>query len=360
MTDKKSEIDQPKRSGRKKEVLMHYSITFWVLTVIIFCFTYVNGFHDGCNAVATLIASRAMSPKKALAFAAAIEFITPFSVLLIGGSVAETMKSIVNEAAYTNPAAKDTALAFITAGIVAAITWNIATWAFGIPASSSHALIGGVIGSGMAAFGVTQIGWQNFLVKVVLMLFLTPAVGLVVGFIVMKIIKFLVRSAGPGANTFFKVAQVLNMTFLAFNHSFNDSQKSVGIIMLLMGVELGYQGQFPVWVLAGAAAALSLGIAFGGFKIIKTVGTGIYKVKPMHSFASQLTAGSVIFISSLIGAPVSASQIVSSSIMGVGSAERVSAVRWGTVKKILFSWFFTLPVVALLGALFYLGFSFVF
>jgi PiT family inorganic phosphate transporter len=150
------------------------------------------------------------------------------------------------------------------------------------------------------------------------------------------------------------------MTFLAFNHSFNDSQKSVGIIMLLMGVELGYTGTFPVWVLAGAAAALSLGIAFGGFKIIKTVGTGIYKVKPMHSFASQLTAGSVIFVSSLIGAPVSASQIVSSSIMGVGSAERVSAVRWGTVKKIMFSWFFTLPVVALLGALFFLAFSFVF
>jgi PiT family inorganic phosphate transporter len=332
---------------------MNYSITFWVLTVVILCFTYVNGFHDGCNAVATLIASRAMSPKKALALAAIIEFLTPFTTLLIGAGVAETMKSIINESAYTNPAVKSTALAFIAAGIIAAIVWNITTWALGIPASSSHALIGGVIGAGIAAFGVMQVSWQNVLVKVVLMIFLTPVVGFIGGFLVMKLIKYLFRYAGPGANTFFKVAQIFNMSFLAFNHSFNDSQKSVGIIMLLMGVELGYTGTAPVWALAGAGLALALGIAFGGFRIIKTVGTGIYRVKPSNSFASQLTAGTVILISSLIGAPVSASQIVSSSIMGVGSAERISAVRWNTVSKILFSWVFTLPVVALMGALFY-------
>lgn len=342
---------------------MHYNLTFWVLVAVIFCFTYVNGFHDGCNAVATLIASRAMSPHKALAFAAIIEFLSPFTVLLIGAGVAETMKSIVNESAYSDPALKSTALAFVTAGIVAAIVWNVFTWAFGIPASSSHALIGGVIGSGMAAFGINQIGWHNVLIKVVLMLFLTPVIGLITGYLVMKIIKYMVRSVGPDANMFFIVAQRLNMTFLAFNHSFNDSQKSVGIIMLLMGI-MGFtqQEQHAAmwWVLAGAALALSLGIAFGGFKIIKTVGTGIYKVKPIHSFASQLTAGSVIFISSLIGAPVSASQIVSSSIMGVGSAERVNAVRWDTVKKILFSWVFTLPVVALFGALFFYAFALIF
>lgn len=329
---------------------MHYSVTFWVLTVLIFCFTYVNGFHDGCNAVATLIASRAMSPHKALALAATVEFLTPLAVLAIGSSVADTMKTIVYESAYINPAVKHVALAFIAGGILAAITWNVSTWLLGLPASSSHALIGGVMGAGIAAFGVMEVNWYNILVKVVLMIFLTPVVSFLFGFFMMKLINFLFRNAGRrGSNKFFNVAQIFNMIFLAFNHSFNDSQKSVGIILLLMGVELGYTGAAPIWALLGAGLALALGIAFGGFRIIKTVGTGIYRVKPQHSFASQLAAGSVILLSSLVGAPVSASQIVSSSVMGVGSAERANAVRWNTVKKILFSWFFTLPIVAVLG-----------
>jgi PiT family inorganic phosphate transporter len=332
---------------------MTYSSTFLVLTVIILCFTYVNGFHDGCNAVATLIASRAMSPHKALALAAAVEFLTPLAVLAIGSGVADTMKTIVNEAAYTAPGVRQTALAFITGGILAAIVWNVSTWLLGLPASSSHALVGGVIGAGLAAFGAAQINWQSILVKVVLMIFLTPAVGFVAGFLMMKLIKLICRNAGPEAGRFFNIAQIFNMIFLAFNHSFNDSQKSVGIILLLMGVELGYEGPAPVWALLLSGLALALGISFGGFRIIRTVGTGIYRVRPQHSFASQLTAGAVILLSSLAGAPVSASQIVSSSIMGVGAAERMSAVKWGTVKKILFSWFFTLPAVCLLGMLFF-------
>jgi PiT family inorganic phosphate transporter len=343
------------RTLRDRRIPMQYSVTFWVLTVVIFGFTYVNGFHDGCNAVATLIASRAMSPHKALALAATVEFLTPLAVLVIGSSVADTMKSIVYESAYIDPAVKHTALAFIAAGIIAAILWNVSTWLLGLHASSSHALVGGVMGAGAAAFGFMQVNWYNILVKVVLMIFLTPAVGFICGFLVMKLINLLFRNAGKGANKFFNIAQIFNMIFLAFNHSFNDSQKSVGIILLLMGVELGYTGPAPVWALLCAGLALAMGIAFGGFRIIKTVGTGIYRVKPQHSFASQLTAGTVIMLSSLIGAPVSASQIVSSSIMGVGSAERVSAVRWNTVKKILSSWFFTLPIVGVLGyALFFI------
>jgi len=332
---------------------MYYSITFWVLTVLILCFTYANGFNDGCNAVATLIASRAMSPKKALALSAIVEFLTPFTTLLIGADVAHTIKNIINQSAYLNPASKSAALAFIAAGIIAAIVWNITNRVLGIPASSSHALIGGFVGAGIAAFGVMQVNWQSVLVKVVLMIFLTPVVGFFAGFLVMKLVKFLFKHAGREANTFFKVTQIFNMIFLAFNHSFNDSQKSVGIIMLLMGVEFGFTGFTPLWALAGTGFALAMGITFGGFRIIKTVGIGIYRVKPMHSFASQLTAGTVILLSSLIGAPISASQIVSSSIMGVGSAESINAVRWNTVGKILFSWVFTLPVAALMGALLY-------
>lgn len=334
---------------------MPYSITFLVLTIVILCFTYANGFNDGCNAVATLIASNAMSPRMALTLAATIELLTPLTTLLIGTSVMTTIKTIVYQSAYTNPAVKQTALAFIAAGIVAAIIWNSTTRFFGLPASSSHSLIGGVVGAGIAAFGIMQINWYNIFVKVVLMIFLTPFIGFVVGFLIMRLIKFLFRYAGQGANKFFKVSQIFNMMFLAFNHSFNDSQKSVGIILLLMSVEYGYTGSAPIWALILSGLALALGIAFGGFRIIKTVGTGIYRVQAHHSFASQLSAGSVILVSSLIGVPVSTSQIVSSSIMGVGSAERLSAVRWNTVSKILLSWIITLPAVGLVGAvLFYI------
>jgi len=327
---------------------------------MILCFTYANGFNDGANSVATLIASRAMSPHKALLLAAAVEFVAPFFTLVVGANVAATIKTIVYASAYSNPAVKHTALAFIAAGMLAAIIWNTTTHALGLPASSSHSLIGGVMGAGIAAFGFMQINWYNIFIKVVLMIFLTPVIGFAIGFLNMKIINYLFRNAGQGANKFFNIAQIFNMMYLAFNHSFNDSQKSVGIILLLMSVEFGFTGAAPTWALMLAGLALALGIAFGGFKIIKTVGTGIYKVMPQHSFASQLSAGSVILLSSIIGVPVSASQIVSSSIMGVGSAERVNAVRWNTIGKIIMSWIITLPAVGLVGALLFEILKFVF
>ena len=339
---------------------MHLGFSFWVLTFLIFVFTYVNGFHDGCNVVATLIASRAMKPHPALACAAVVEFLSPFAILIIGSSVSDTIKKLVGEAFYTDPGAQSTALAFITAGILAAILWNVTTWRFGIPASSSHALIGGVVGAGMAAFGTGAISWGYFWGRVVLMIFLTPAISFVVGFLILKLLLLLTRHAGVGVNKFFTYAQWLNMTFLAFNHSYNDSQKSIGIVMILLGIYGAGTTDIPVWAIACAALCLSCGIAFGGFKIIKTVGTGIYKVQPIHSFASQLTAGAVILSASLLGAPVSASQIVSSSIMGVGSAERYKAVHWNVAGKILTSWFITIPIAGTLGAILYFGFAMIF
>lgn len=339
---------------------MQLGVSFWVLTGLIFVFTYVNGFHDGCNVVATLIASRAMKPHPALALAAAVELLSPFAMLLIGSSVSDTIKKLVGEAFYTDPAARSAALAFITAGILAAILWNVTTWCFGIPASSSHALIGGVVGAGLAAFGIGAVSWSYFWGRVVLMIFLTPLVSFGVGYLILKLLLRLTRHAGVGVNRFFRYAQWVNMTFLAFNHSFNDSQKSIGIVMILLGIYGGGTDTIPVWAIACAAACLAGGIAFGGFKIIKTVGTGIYKVQPIHSFASQLTAGAVILSASLLGAPVSASQIVSSSIMGVGSAERYKAVHWNVAGKILLSWFITIPIAGALGALLYFGFSLIF
>lgn len=335
-------------------------LSFLVLTCLVFVFTYVNGFHDGCNVVATLIASRAMKPHPALAWAAVVEFLSPLAILVVGASVSGTIQKLVGESFYTAPGTQSTALAFITAGILAAIAWNLTTWKFGIPASSSHSLIGGVVGAGLAAFGSGAIAWDYFWGRVVLMIFLTPAVSFCLGFLILKLLLLLTRRAGVGVNKFFTYAQWVNMTFLAFNHSFNDSQKSIGIIMILIGIYGGQTAGIPVWSILCAAACLAAGIAFGGFKIIKTVGTGIYRVQPIHSFASQLTAGTVILTSSLLGAPVSASQIVSSSIMGVGAAERYKAVHWTVAKKILLSWFITIPIAGTLGAVLYALFSLIF
>ncbi len=335
-------------------------ITFWILVALTFVFTYVNGFHDGCNVVATLIASRSMKPYPALIWAAVVEVLSPLAILALGSSVSDTIKKLVAESCYTDPQAKSIALAFITAGILAAILWNLATWLCAIPASSSHALIGGVVGAGIAAFSTHAICWNYFWAKIVLMIFLTPVVSFVAGFCILSLLRFLSRNASLRANTFFTYAQWVNMTFLAFNHSFNDSQKSIGIVMILIGIFGGATNVIPLWVIALAGASLACGIAFGGFKIIKTVGTGIYKVQAIDSFASQLTAGTVILVSSLLGAPVSSSQIVSSSIMGVGAAERYKAVKWNVAGRILISWFITIPIAGLLGAALFYLFSLIF
>lgn len=339
---------------------MHFGVSFWILTALTFVFTYVNGFHDGCNVVATLIASRAMKPHPALAWAGVVEVLSPFAILVVGSSVSNTIQKLVGESYYTDPSAKSVALAFITAGILAAILWNLTTWLCAIPASSSHSLIGGVVGAGLAAFSSQAISWNYFWAKVVLMIFLTPAVSFLVGFCILKLLLLLTRHAGVGVNKFFTYAQWLNMTFLAFNHSFNDSQKSIGIVMILIGIYGGSTNVIPLWAIGCAALSLACGIAFGGFKIIKTVGTGIYKVQPIHSFASQLTAGTVILVSSILGAPVSASQIVSSSIMGVGAAERYKAVKWNVAGRILVSWFITIPIAGTLGAILFFVFSLIF
>lgn len=335
-------------------------VSFLILVALTFVFTYVNGFHDGCNVVATLIASRSMKPFPALAWAAAVEALSPFAILLIGSSVSDTIKKLVAESFYTDPTAKSVALAFITAGILAAILWNLTTWMLAIPASSSHALIGGVVGAGCAAFGSHAIAWNYFLSRIVLMIFVTPVASFLVGFCILMLLRLLTRNASLRANTFFTYAQWFNMSFLAFNHSFNDSQKTIGIVMILVGIYGGSTGVIPIWAIAGASLCLACGIAFGGFKIIKTVGTGIYKVQAIDSFASQMTAGTVILVSSLLGAPVSSSQIVSSSIMGVGAAERYKAVKWNVAGRILISWFITIPIAGALGAVLYYVFSFIF
>lgn len=330
-------------------------VVFWILCVLTFSLTLLNGFLDGSNAVATLIASRSMKPKTALRFAALIEFVSPFTLFVTGFGVSRAIQNMVNEENYIGATGDDQirALCFIGAGVLAAVLWDLTAWLSHVPSSSTHALLGGVVGSSIVAYGFGSVAWAQFLYRVVLMIFLAPVVGFVMGFVIMKIIKAIVMKASRGANTVFKRIQILNVLLLAYSHSTHDSQKTLGIIMLLMSICGGTAAtQPPVIAVVIAGTCLATGILFGGFNIIRTVGMKIFKVQPIHAFSSQLASATSLLTANALGVPVSSSHIVSTSVMGVGAAERVSAVRWINVKRIVISWFITVPIVGSLGALF--------
>lgn len=315
-----------------------------ILVALALIFDFLNGFHDSANVVATMIASRAMHPRGALLMAAVGEFTGPF---IFGVAVATT---IGNEIAP----ADTLTIQVVIAALVSASLWNLITWWLGIPSSSSHALIGGLVGAIIVGSGVQVIQLEG-LAKVLLALFLSPPIGFLVGAILMRILLFLVRNASPRANTIFQYGQIPTALSLALSHGANDSQKTMGIITMGL-VVLGFQQQFevPVWVVLASASAMALGTAVGGWRIIHTLGGKFYRIRPIHSLASQLSSAGVILGASLLGGPVSTTQVVSSSIVGVGAAQRVSQVRWGVTREILMAWLLTIPISALLAAGLYL------
>ena len=315
-----------------------------LIIVIALIFDFLNGMHDSSNIVATMISSRALSPRKALVMTAIAEFAGPF---LFGVAVATTIGSEV-----VDPAAISSAV--IIAALCSAILWNLLTWYFGWPSSTSHALIGGLIGAVVVAEGFSTINLAG-LRKVLLALFLSPILGLVLGYLVMKLIYFLARGASPGVNTVFKRGQWGTSIALALSHGTNDAQKTMGIIAMAM-VTTGYVSEFqvPFWVIAVSAAAIALGTLSGGWRLIRTLGGKFYKIRPVHAFGSQLTSSITILGAALLGGPVSTTQVVSSAIMGAGLADRVSKVRWHVARDIAMAWLLTIPVAALLAAAIYL------
>ncbi|HSR30483.1 MAG TPA: inorganic phosphate transporter [Anaerolineae bacterium] len=311
-----------------------------VIIAIALVFDFLNGFHDSSNIVATVISSRAMSPRSALIMTAIAEFAGPF---LFGVAVAKTIGSeVVDPAAITS--------AVIIAALTSAILWNLLTWYFGWPSSTSHALIGGLVGAVVVSAGFDTINMEG-LEKVLIALFISPILGLVFGFLVLKAIYFLSRGASPRINTVFKRGQLGTSLALALSHGTNDAQKTMGIIAMAM-VTTGYVEEFqvPWWVITLSAGAIALGTASGGWRLIETLGGRFFKIRPVHAFGSQLTSASVILGAALIGGPVSTTQVVSSSIMGAGSADRVSKVRWTVARDIAVAWVLTIPVSALLAA----------
>lgn len=319
------------------------SILLIILIILAIVFNFLNGFHDSSNIVATIISSRAMSPRMALTMTAVAEFCGPF---LFGVAVAKTIgEGIVSPGAVSMEA--------IIAALFSAVLWNVITWLLGIPSSSSHALIGGLIGSVTAAAGIQAIHASG-LITVFVALFISPVLGLVVGFGITRLVYYLVRNASMKANWFFKNAQVLTGVGLALSHGANDPQKTMGIITLGL-VTSGYLDKFevPFWVIMVSAAAMALGTSIGGWSLIKTLGGRFYKIRPVHGFCTQVTAASVILAAALLGGPVSTTQVVSSAILGVGAAERVNKVRWGVAGQIIVTWFLTIPLTAVFSMLVY-------
>ena len=316
------------------------------LIVLAVIFDFLNGFHDSSNIVATMISSRAFRPRVALGVTALAEFTGPF---IFGVAVAKTIgHDIVEPGTIT--------VAVIMAALLSAILWNLLTWYLGIPSSSSHALIGGIVGAVAVGAGLEAIQLSG-LQKVLLALFISPIIGLMAGFLFTKLVFFLARGASPRINWFFKRSQIVTAVALGLTHGTNDAQKTMGVIALGL-VTAGYLADFyvPTWVIAISAGAIALGTALGGWRLIKTLGGKFYKIRPVHGFSSQVTSAGVILGASLVGGPVSTTQVVSSSIMGVGSAERLSKVRWGVAWNIAVAWIVTIPATALVAAgLYWLG-----
>ena len=325
------------------------SPAFIILLITALVFDFLNGFHDSSNIVATPIASRALSPRKILWLVAVAEFTGPF---LFGVAVAETIGT-----GLTDPA--NVTMSVVIAAMLAAVVWNIITWWLGIPSSSSHALIGGLAGAVIVSAGVQAIKAAG-LIKVGTALFLSPILGIVIAYFLMNLTLFIVRGAKPSINSFFKQAQLLTATGLALSHGANDAQKTMGIITLGLLVE-GHIDEFvvPTWVIAASASMIALGTASGGWRLIKTLGFRIYKIRPVHGFVSQISGASIILAAAMFGGPVSTTQVMSSSIMGAGMAERISKVRWQVGYEMLIAWMLTIPISAVLAGLIYFPLSWI-
>lgn len=316
----------------------------WLLLAVIgaaLFFDYVNGFHDTANSIATTVLTGALSIPMAIFMAAGLNFAGAF----LNEAVAKTIgKGIVAPSAIT--------LATILAALLGAIVWNLLTWWWGIPSSSSHALIGGLVGSVLGQGLFHELQWGG-LKKIFIILIVSPLLGFLVGHLFMVGLMWIFRRTAPSKLTrSFKVIQVLSAASMALSHGGNDTQKTMGIITMALASAGYLQGDFhiPLWVVVSCALAMAMGTAAGGWKIIKTLGRGVMELQPVHGFAAETSGAAVIFAATALGAPVSTTHVISSSIMGVGSAQRMNGVRWKVVGSIVQAWLLTLPLTALISA----------
>ncbi|MFF3450955.1 anion permease [Streptomyces sp. NPDC002667] len=306
-------------------------------------FTYTNGFHDSANAIATSVSTRALTPRAALAMAAVMNLAGAF----LGSGVAKT----VSEGLIQTPEGSK-GMGILFAALIGAITWNLVTWYFGLPSSSSHALFGGMVGAALA--GGTAVYWSGLVDKVIIPMFLSPVVGLLVGYLVMAVIMWLFRRSNPHkTKRGFRIAQTVSAAGMALGHGLQDAQKTMGVVVMALVIagEQGPNDPIPVWVKIVCAAMLSLGTYAGGWRIMRTLGRKIIELDPPQGFAAETTGASIMFATAyLFKAPISTTHVITSAIMGVGATKRVNAVRWGVAKNIVLGWFITMPAAALVAA----------
>ena len=319
-------------------------MTLQLLAVLVLAviFDYINGFHDTANAIATSVATRALRPQHAILMAASFNFIGAFA----GTAVAQTIGSgLVNETT--------TSQAIVMAALLGAIAWNLLTWRLGIPSSSSHALIGGLLGATILAAGMGSVKWSGVVGKVLVPLISSPVVGFIGAFCLMIALYWIFHWANRRPLTRgFRRLQVLSAGYMAFAHGSNDAQKTMGIVTLaLYSAGVIPTVQVPIWVIVIAASAISLGTAVGGWRIMRTMGRKVVELEPIHGFAAETTAATVLLATAHLGMPVSTTHVISSAIMGVGSSKGPRGVRWGVARSILIAWVVPLPATALAGAL---------
>ena len=320
------------------------------IAVIVFAmgFNYTNGFHDAANAIATAVSTRALTPRVALILAA----VANLAGALVSTEVAKTVGKGILDASELE---STSGMVVVFAALIGAITWNLVTWYFGLPSSSSHALIGGLVGAGLAA-GDT-VNWHGIYEKVVIPMIFSPIIGFVLAAILMSVILWVVRHRAPRkVNREFRFAQIFSSGAMAYGHGLQDAQKTMGIIALALVVSghLGPDEDIPLWVIVSAASAISLGTMSGGMRIMRTLGRRVIKMDPAAGFAAQTVASGVLFGTAHFGLPVSTTHVITSSVMGVGATRRLSAVRWGVAGNIAFAWVLTIPAAAIMSGVFYM------
>jgi PiT family inorganic phosphate transporter len=318
--------------------------TFALLVTILVAlfFTYTNGFHDSANAIATSVSTRALTPKAALAMAAVMNLAGAF----LGSGVAKT----VSKGLIATPQGRH-GMAILFAALAGAVVWNLITWYFGLPSSSSHALFGGLVGAAMA--GGTTVHWNGVVDKVVVPMFVSPVVGLSIGYVLMLAILWFFRRSSPHrAKRGFRIAQTVSAAGMALGHGLQDAQKTMGVVVLALVIHDPSQGYgIPVWVKVVCALMMSLGTYAGGWRIMRTLGRRIIELDPPQGFAAETTSASILYGTAYIfQAPVSTTHVITSAKMGVGATRRVKAVRWGVAKNIVAGWFITMPAAALVAA----------
>jgi PiT family inorganic phosphate transporter len=322
-----------------------------VIVVVALGFDFTNGFQDTANAVATSVSTRALTPRVAVAIAAAANLVGAFVTTAVAKTVGQ---GIVDTNLVTNTT--------ILAALIGAIVWNLIVWRLGLPSSSSHALIGGLVGAALVQSGPDGVEWHGLVHKVLIPALLSPAFGFVVAFLLLLAILWCFVWVAPGpAHRGFRWGQVGSGTFVAFVHGANDAQKTMGVISLAL-VENGSISHFyiPTWVKLTAGLAIGAGTYAGGWRVMRTLGSKVFKIEPPSGFAAQVAGGAVLFVATKLGYPVSTTHTISGAVMGAGATKRLSAVRWGVARNIVYAWLLTIPAAGLVAAACYFPVTWIF